>query len=257
VRSIQIIVTYGVLALIGGGLGGLMVESAECTPRAPDWMSVVTETRQRLGPVRPLQSCLDYSRETANVCRERGLDCFEVSFSCSTGGHSVVVGRQSTNGVNWCRILDATNRDKPDARVFQCDTLKQGTIRPSPIYCDGDSDCRCEILEKERVYTSSDPSSAAAMYQPTPIRSFFGARSRCIASCEEQRVAHEQGAAVIQAACSGELKVNPKSELWGIQSWLAPMPRREMCRYSARYSEESVRFHQTCVESCDSFGKYT
>lgn len=252
-RRYGLALTFVFCSLILAAIIGDAITSATGSPVVPDWNAVVTETRQRLGPVRPMQTCVDYSQQTLAICRERGLDCHEVSFSCGSTGHSVVIGRYTVGGKQLCGILDATNRAEPDKRAFPCEEMQDGWINPDSVYCDGASDCRCKILDKEQVYKNSDPASFAAIYRPTPIRNIFGARSRCIASCQEQGRVHEQEASVIRAACDGNPMPQDPRQLWGLHSWLAKMSRRDMCAYSSRYAEEARQFNNQCVDSCNSF----
>jgi hypothetical protein len=252
-RPYALAVTFLFCSLILAAIIGDAITSARGAPVVPDWKSVITETRQRLGPVRPMQTCVDYSEQTLAICRERGLDCREVSFSCGFAGHSVVVGRYTIGNQQLCSILDATNRAEPDSTTFVCEEMREGWLRPSSIYCDGASDCRCKILDREQVYKNSDPASFAAVYRPTPLRNIFGALSRCISSCQEQSRTHEQEAAVIRAGCNGEAISQSQQQPWGLQSWLSSMSRQEKCAYSVQYGEEARQFHQQCVASCNSF----
>jgi hypothetical protein len=252
-KSFGVPATFGICSIFLGMLVGDAIHSASGAPVIPDWGAVVTETRQRLGPVRPMQTCVDYSRATIEVCRKRELDCFELSFSCSITGHSVVIGRYASGGKRWCGILDATNRSNPSGERFACEDLDRGMIRPDPVYCNGVSDCSCEILGRDAVYKNSDPASAAAIYRPTFLRTIFGARSRCRTSCEEQRHSHEQEEKVIQQGCDSNVALPRNGDAWGIESWLQTMSQAEICSYLTQYADETRRFYAKCVDSCESF----
>ncbi len=234
----------------GSPLSGTPVSSG---PDAVDLIDLVGEVRTILGPPTILQSCVDYTEKTLELCKQRGYNCSSVSYLCGPGsGHAVAIAKTLVNGVEMCQILDATQIAILHGKLFPCSDLKDGTIDVDPLYCGDISPCSCKIVETGLV-TGSDPTFISEMFIPTVSGTLTGAtHEACVTACGTQYDQFAELFEYILGVCNGETPPVGKGEAqWGIEGWIAGMSREQTCDYARKFLSDLRSFHTQCVDACN------